>query len=795
MNNNFYFLYFFFDNPFIRWARVLIFIIIGIIVWINLENADLVIKLLPVYFLLILQEIFIHFSLENRHPSKKVTDQYSHVIECVEFKTRAHLERHTDTAKIMHELLQEHDVKYFNRLLDDVDLKNFIQVPEEDALKKAQELVVSMNGSYIHAVDIYVSYLILLDTTSKELFNKGIEEKDILTVLSWVRKKAGLDGKKHKGLHFSGSGVFDFFVYGWSAELSRYASNFTREVLNGERAEPIGRADEYDLLVTALSKENASNALLVGPAGVGKTSLISQFVIDSDRSLLPHYVSNKIVFKLFAERLVAGVTNEGDLESRFVALFSELSHAGNIIVYIPNIENIFGGGGLDVDISGALVEYLKSSRIKIIASTTPAAFQKYIYPKQEIKALFDVIDINEPDDETAVYMVLEKAKEYESKNRVTISYSAVKEACVLSDSYVNDGTAMPGRAIRLLDDVIAHSKTHGIKKISKKEVQDFLQEKTHIVLSEPSKEEGQKLLGLESELHKQVISQNEAVAAISNAMRRVRSGMNDGKRPIASFLFLGPTGVGKTETAKALAQSYFGDEEAMIRLDMSEYQNSDSVERFLGKNNDQYAEILTDKVLRNPFCLILLDEFEKANPSILDLFLQVLDEGRLTDNLNRTVSFKNTIIIATSNAGSEFIREEYRDGVSSESLKTKLLEKILEAHFYKPELVNRFDEVVVFRPLNEKDVIEVSKLFLNEVVDRVSKKQITLSYDETVPEFVAKNSYSMEFGARNIKRFIEQSVENKLSKMILSQELPGGSIVNMTVVDGSIVITQQNKYT
>lgn len=788
MKNNYYFLYYFFDSAPVRWVRVAIFFLIGILVYFNLSSEDLIIRLLPFYFFLLLQELFIHFKLESRYPAKKVTDTYSHVIECVDFKTRAHLERHPVMERVIKELLHEHEIKYLNKLLNYTFEKPQTEIAEEDVLGKAKEIVLSVQGKYIHAVDIYVAYLLLANKQEKILFNKEIDETDMLTCLSWVRKKVQLDGRKHKELHFSGSGVFDFFVFGWSAELAKYAVNFTRETLSQNTPRPVGRDREYDLLVTALSKNRASNALLVGDAGVGKTSLISQFVIDSDMSLLPHQVSNKIVFKLYPEKLLAGINNEGDLEERFVSLFSELSHAGNIIVYIPNIENIFGGGGLNVDISGALVEYLKSSNIKIIGSTTPDEFQRYIYPKQEIKELFDVIDIQEPSSDTAIYMVLEKAQTLEHMNSITITYQAVKEACHLSNSYVNDGSAMPGRAIRLLEDVISYATTHGNRKITKKEVQDFIQQKTHIVLDKPTPEESQKLLHLEEALHRQIIAQNEAVVAIADAMRRVRSGIKDEQKPIASFLFLGPTGVGKTETAKALASSYFGDETSMIRMDMSEYQNPDAIDRLLGSKSGPYEETLADKILKNPFTLILLDEFEKAYPPILDLFLQILDEGHLTDNIGRTVSFSNSMIIATSNAGSEFIREEYKEGVDTEGVKKQLLETIMQKNIFKPELINRFDGVIVFRALTEPEVVEVAKIFLQEVIDEVSQKHILLSYTPEAAEFIAHHAYSVEFGARNIRRFIEQSVENQLSKMILSNDLPGGSTASIVVEENSLVI-------
>jgi ATP-dependent Clp protease ATP-binding subunit ClpC len=735
---------------------------------------------LPFYFILILQEFFIHFKLENSSPPKKLSDNYAHLIECVDFKTRVILERHGSIDEVIKQIHTNSDIKYFNKLLGLTFVPQKTSISEEEVLKKAAVTTRNVNGVNLHSLDIYAGYLLLLDESNKILFQNDIAEKDVLTVLAFVRKEYALDQKHIAHFQFSGSGVFDFFVFGWSAQLSQYASNFTKEVLSQRNVKPVGRNNEYDLLITALSKNSSSNALLVGQAGVGKSAIVAQFVVDSNEGQLPQNVSNKIVFKLYAERLVAGINNTGDLEARFVELFSELSHAGNIVVYIPNIENIFGGGGLNMDISGALIEYLRSNRIKIIGSTTDDAFKSYIYPKQEVKELFDIVEVNEPDFDTVLFMALEKSKELERGNGVIITYDAVKEACSLSDSYANDGTALPGRAVRLLDDTIAHAKTHGIKNITKKEVRELIEEKTHIVLDKPNARESEKLLNLEKELHETIVSQDEAVAAISDAMRRVRTGMKEGQKPIASFLFLGPTGVGKTETAKALALSYFGDEKTMIRLDMSEYQNPDSVERLLGG--------LADKVLNTPFSLILLDEFEKAYIRILDLFLQVLDEGRLTDNLGRTVSFNNTIIIATSNAGSEFIREGYKAHVSNENMKNALIEKIQQGNIFKPELINRFDDVIVFKPLSQDDVAKVAKLFLSDVIKRISEQQITLTYDDAVLLFIANNSYSVEFGARNVKRFIEQSVENQLSKLILSKALSQGGNAKIAIENNSLVI-------
>lgn len=783
--NKYYFLYYFFDNPIIRWIRVIIFLGIGFFVYLNLENPLLILKLLPVYFVLILQEFFIHFKLENAKPLLTINDDINHSIDAVDYRMRSILERIDNIKKAIHEIQGDSEIKYFLSLLN-INPEVTEDIGEENLLRKAYTLVTRVGGKNIHPIDIFVSFLILQDQITKNLYNNEITEADMVTLLSWVRRKYRVDMQKHDGLHFTGSGVFDFFVYGWSAELSHYASNFTREVLSGRQPEPIGRDREYDLLVTALSKSSSSNALIVGEPGVGKTTLITQLVLDSNMGNLPKKLSNKMVFKLFPERLLSGVNNQGDLEERLVNLISELYHAGNIIVYIPNIENIFGGGGLNMDLSGALSEYLKSSRIKIIGSTTDAFYKEFIYPKQELKDLFDVVEVSEPKDDSAIFMLLEKANEIEMASGVKISFDAIKSTYSLSDSYINDGTVLPGRAVKLLEDVVSHALTHGERKITKENVQSLVEEKTKIILSEPTQEESKKLLNLETELHKDVISQNEAINAISDAMRRVRSGINNEKKPIASFLFLGPTGVGKTEAAKSLAKSYFGDEKKMIRLDMTEFQNPDSAKRLI-----EDGGIFVDKILENPFTEILLDEFEKADSDVHNLFLQILDEGRMTDGLGRSISFKNSIIIATSNAGSEFIRETYKNSADQLKFKDKLIEKILKDGTFKPELINRFDDVIAFKPLEKEDVANVSKLFLDEVGNSLSEKQITLSYDEAVCEYIAENAYSIEFGARNIRRFIQQSVENQISKLLLSNGLNRGDTVKISVENNSLVIGKQ----
>lgn len=783
--NNFYTLYSFFNLGIVQWIRVFVFLLLGCIVFLNISNTQFVLLLVPVYFILIIQELFIFLKLNTTHPLQTV--QNGNDISCVDFQTRVILERY-GIQKGIEKLKTTPEVKSFLKLLL-VDFPIADIVTQEELFGKAGGLVNQASGKYIHAIDIFASYLLIAEEKQKVLFEKEIAKEDVIALASWIRKEHGYDKPSHHQVHFTGNGVFDSLVFGWSAETSRYALNFTQEALRHESIKPIGREKEYDLLVTALSKSSSSNALLIGNPGVGKTSLITQFALDSYMGSLPSFVNHKVVFQLFAERLLAGIQNQGDLEARFVALLEELSHAGNIVLYIPNVENIFGGGGIHLDVSGMLSEYLKSNRLTIIGTTTESAYQTYIYPKQELRELLDVVQIEEPSEELLLYMLLEKRKEFVHVHGVQISFGALRETIELSTSYISDGTALPGRAVKLLEDVLSHAKTHGEKIIDKVQIRAFVEQKVHVVLSRPTAEESTQLLHLEEEMHKKIVSQDEAVKGISNAMRRVRSGMKQENRPIASFLFLGPTGVGKTETAKALAEIYFGNEKSMIRLDMSEYQTQDSLERLLGSSDaSEYVNSLGNKVHDNPFSLILLDEFEKSNPKILDLFLQILDEGRLTDATGRTISFTNTIIIATSNAGSELIREKLVDKQISEEEKRNLIDTILTTNIFKPELVNRFDDVIVFKPLQLVDIVLIADHFMNQVGDRLSEQHITLRYDKVVLEFIANASYSAEFGARNVRRFIEQAVENHISTKLLEQTLLPGGVAIISIQNNSIVV-------
>ncbi|MGH9858217.1 MAG: AAA family ATPase, partial [Acidobacteriota bacterium] len=461
--------------------------------------------------------------------------------------------------------------------------------------------------------------------------------------------------------------------------------------------------------------------------------------------------------------------------------------------YIPEFQNILGASSYSIDLSGALLPYLKSGNIPMIATMTTGSYKTYM-ERNPLKEAFTVISLAEPDHDAAVQMALGEATKIEKKYHVIISYRALISAVELAGRFYQD-EVLPGSAISLLETVSntvmqdkkrpTYEKTHRIM-VLESDVVKKVEETSHVAIALPTGNEIQLLLHLEDKLHERVIAQDEAIIAVSEAMRRVRSGMTTSERPV-SFLFLGPTGVGKTETAKALSDFYFGGQKNMIRLDMSEYTDEDGLKRLLGASPGQGEERgeLTDKIHDNPASLVLLDEFEKANPKIHNLFLQVFDDGRLTDNKGNTVSFRNTIIIATSNAGSEFIREEITKGTKvDKKFQHRLLEYLQSKGLFRPELLNRFDDVVVFKPLGQEQVMAVTKLLLDSLKKTMAEQDITLSFDDAVVEKVAKEGFDRDFGARPLRRYIQDTVEDSIAQKRLTNEITRGKTVAFSL-DGT----------
>lgn len=780
--------YAFYNNPLVRSSRVLV--IISLTVLLALFSNQIVIFkiLLFIYTWNLVNEIFIHFKVNKTFPPQTISDTDPLPEKTLLFPARAAF-THKEIHNGMSILLRKNDIQFFIEKLGGYELTQ-TDVDRTGLFAKSLDLARRCKGIYVCGSDVFAAYLLLTESETHVLQDKELTENDLLEILLWTREKFHQDVPSDFKLHFTGLGVFDFFIYGWNTQLKEYSFDLTYSVV-GENATPIiGREKEFEELLGILTKSSTNNVLIIGEPGVGKSSLVARLALEAYRDTrFP--LHNVTVYELLVDRLLAGVQNAGELEERLGLLLSEIEHIGNVILFIQNMENIFGAGGFGFDMSGILFSYLKSGRIQIIGTTTPSLYKTVIEKKESIMNLFESIRLEEPDRETLLQMIAAHSDTIEAEYHASISYKAIHETIELASNFLPD-TYLPGKAITLLQDVAARVRLEGRALVEKEDVTRFIQERTHIILEKPNTDEKKVLLSLEDDLHKRVIGQAEAITAVAKAIRRLRSGFSQHKRPISVFLFLGPTGVGKTETAKALSSLYFGDEANMIRLDMSEYQTQNEVERLLGgiPGGEQIENSLPEEVRLHPFSLILLDEFEKAHPHILDIFLQVFEDGRLTDNQGKTVSFKNTIIIATSNAGSEEIREMIQEGKATIDLKNILVEDLLKSGQFKPELLNRFDDVIVFKPLTVPEADKIARLILAESFKTLEDDQIFISFDDKLVEKVVNDSFDQEAGARNMRRYVGSAVEDYVSRLILEDKIVKGSHATLSVDEKGEFILQ-----
>ncbi|MDO8668391.1 MAG: ATP-dependent Clp protease ATP-binding subunit, partial [bacterium] len=571
--------------------------------------------------------------------------------------------------------------------------------------------------------------------------------------------------------------------------LNHFSYDLTLAAKWGRLELCVGREDEVKSIFQSL-ESGKNGVLLRGLNGVGKKMIIGQIARQMVEEDVPKILRDKRLLELDVSRLVSGATPAA-AEERLLVIIDEVARAGNIILFIDNLENLMGitaGAEESLELSEVLSSAISRRDLICLASISESNYVKYLENKP-LSNVMAKVEINEPDNNLAIQMIESKIGYYEAKFKIYFTYDSIAKAVELAAKYLHD-EFLPAKAVDILESIAAEvSKNKGINSLVEAEdVAKVLSLKTKIPLTKITEKESEVLLNLEEKIHNRMIDQVEAVAMVSASLRRARTELREAKRPIASFLFLGPTGVGKTELAKTVAEVYFGDEDYMVRLDMSEYQRPESVEKMIGSPNGVLG-YLTEAARKAPFCLILLDEFEKAHPDILNLFLQVMDDGRLTDGQGRTIDFTNCIIIATSNIGAVYIQDQIKAGTPLDQIKESLVNDQLNKYL-KPELINRFDGVMVFKPLSIEDVESITKLMLNKVRRLLEAKGISLEYEEAGIKKIAELGFDPKFGARPLRRLIQEKIENEIANIILKEGIKRRDTV---IIDGEAGISVRRR--
>lgn len=601
--------------------------------------------------------------------------------------------------------------------------------------------------------------------------------------------------------------------------LKSFAIDLTDRAKNDKIDPIIGRDQEVERTIQILGRRTKNNPVLVGEPGVGKTAIAEGLAQRIVRQDVPESLQDKQVYSLDMGLLVAGTRFRGEFEERLKGIVKEVQDAGNIILVIDEIHTLIGGGAMEggMDAANLLKPALARGELQCVGTTTLDEYRQYIEKDAALERRFQPVMVDEPSVEQTIKILEGIRSPYEEYHKVKISLEALEAAAKLSDRYISD-RQLPDKAIDLIDE--AGSRLHLNQSMANKSEdteeasQDIpvvgLEEIAHIVstwtgvpVNKMTQAESELLLHLEDTLHERIIGQSEAVSAVSRAIRRARVGMKDIDRPIASFIFSGPTGVGKTELTKALAQYMFGDEEAMIRLDMSEYMDPQSVSKLIGSppgfvGYDEGGQ-LTEQVRRRPYTVVLLDEIEKAHPDVFNSMLQILDEGHLTDAKGRKVDFKNTLIIMTSNIGSQVIEKGggglgFELGAEEDSEYTRIRNRVQDEmkNYFRPEFLNRVDEVIVFRQLKKEEVGEIADLLLKEIATRLKDQQgVELKVSDQFKERVISEGYDVSYGARPLRRVLMRLLEDNLAQAILSGELQEGDTAYVdTDENGNIQVTE-----
>lgn len=643
----------------------------------------------------------------------------------------------------------------------------------------------------IGTIDDFVRYALAHDGAfANMLATAGIAEKELVETAAWVihKEEARIARERwwSKDRLSQIAGIGKNWAYGETYMLERYARDITmlpRQV--GRTALRSLFSKEAVLLETILLRSREANALVVSSEGVGALELVALLGEKIAQGTISPTLEHKRLMLVNAEALVAGADEKNAFERAFLALMDESVAAGNIILVFDHFPALLKSAQAQgSDVAALLDPYLSSENLQVIAFSEPRAFHESIERNGTLVRRFEVLLVEEPGRDAALSVLEDEALVLEQKERgLFFTHPALSAVAEYADRFIPYGV-MPDKALDLLSEVVSRSRERGATVIRREDVHTLVTEKTGIPAGALSGSEREKLMNLDNLLRERVVGQQEALTAISGAMKRSRSGLHAEDKPIGAFLFLGPTGVGKTETAKALADIFFGSENALLRLDMSEYNGDDALERLIGSFENGKSGILAPLLKEHPYGVLLLDEFEKTDKKVLDLFLQIFDEGFFSDASGSRVSARNLIMIATSNAASDRIWELAKDGGDLSGHRNEIIQQIISRAIFKPELLNRFDEIILFHPLTRGELYAIARLMLQKLAKRLNQKGIRLVINEPLIKSVMEEGYDPQFGARPMRRAIQTKVEQVIAEKMISGEIvPGGSF---EVTDGSV---------
>ena len=723
-------------------------------------------------------------------------------------------------------------------------------------IANSQKEALRMGQNYVGSEHILLSLMREIDSVAvRILIDADIDPQKIFTeLLKILGDESPISDNYHDPANIESKSKNN------TPTLNQYGKDLT-ELAKQNKLDPvIGREKEIERVIEILSRRTKNNPCLIGEPGVGKTAVVEGLAQMIKENNVPEILKNKRVVSLDIASMIAGAKYRGDFEERLKKTLQEIKTASNVILFIDEIHTIVGAGSAEgaMDAANILKPLLSRGEIQVIGATTLNEYRKYIEKDSALERRFQSVIVEEPSIEDTIQILRGLKDKYEAHHKVKITDEAIKEATVLSERYITD-RFLPDKAIDLIDEACSKVKIKSLTKpesfknlekeldkkskekeeaiisqnfekaakirdeekelkekiskqdekwkkqennkeisIGKEEICEVVSNWTKIPVTKLTQTESEKIKNLDKELKKRVIGQDEAIDVLSRAIKRARVGLKDINRPIGSFMFLGPTGVGKTELTKALALNMFGSENAMIRLDMSEYMEPHSVSKLIGSppgyvGYDDGGQ-LTEAVRRKPYSIILFDEIEKAHPDVFNILLQILDDGRLTDSNGRTVNFKNTVIIMTSNTGARNITETKSIGfinkddgsASYERAKAEVMNELKKT--FRPEFLNRLDEIIIFNKLGKEAIEKIASIMLNEFSDKLKQREITVKIDKSIIEYIVKVGFDDVYGARPLKRAVQSKVEDKFAEELLDGKIKDKDKITLKAKDNNVII-------